>query len=202
MLTTVSVRSARRRSTVGAAIVDVREPAGVVGGVMGVNRSSAAAQDAVADLYSTCYSRIVGIVTLVAGTRVEAEECVQEAFVRLLGSWERVSRYDAPEVWVRTVALRQLSNRRRKARNGMRALLRQGPAPHEPPPATDRLDVMRALRQLSVPQRQVVVMHYLLGLSVDEIASALDIAPGTVKSRLSRARSALAPLLREETSHA
>jgi RNA polymerase sigma-70 factor (ECF subfamily) len=62
--------------------------------------------------------------------------------------------------------------------------------------------VTRALRTLPLPQRQAVVLHYLSGLSVDEVAKALQVAPGTVKSRLSRARDALVPLLREETFHA
>ena len=44
-------------------------------------------------------------------------------------------------------------------------------------------------------------MHHLCGLNVDEIAEALHVAPGTVKSRLSRARGALAGLLREEAPH-
>jgi RNA polymerase sigma-70 factor (ECF subfamily) len=158
------------------------------------------AEDSVGELYSACYGRLVGVVTLAAGSRAEAEECVQEAFVRLLGRWKSVSTYSSPEAWVRMVAFRQLSNRRRKARNGLRALLRSGPVRDEPPPAGDRLDVMRALRGLPLGQRQVVVMHYLVGLGVDDIAEALAIAPGTVKSRLSRAREALAPLLREETT--
>ena len=103
---------------------------------------------------------------------------------------------------MRAVAFRQLSNRRRKTRNGIRAVLRHGVPDDTAAPTGDRIDVMRALQQLPLTQRQVVVLHYLSQLPIDEVASALQIAPGTVKSRLSRARDALAPLLREETFHA
>ncbi|MEV0565890.1 sigma-70 family RNA polymerase sigma factor [Dactylosporangium sp. NPDC050588] len=159
---------------------------------------NSAIRDAVGDLYSASYARLVGVVALVAEGRAEAEECVQEAFVRLLGRWEHVSRLDSPEVWVRTVAIRLVSNRRREARSALRALLRHGPPVDESPPGTDRVELTWALRRLPVGQRQVVVMHHLLGYGVDQIAESLDVAPGTVKSRLSRARSALAELLREE----
>ena len=162
---------------------------------------SPAAQDAASELYSSCYVRLVGVVALAAESRAEAEECVQEAFVRVLGRWAHVSQLQSPEAWVRTVAFRLLSNRRRKARNALRALIRHGPRPPEPPPSTDRVDVAQAVRRLPLPQRQAVVMHHLLGLSIDEIADALDVAPGTVKSRLSRGRGALAVLLREEALH-
>jgi RNA polymerase sigma-70 factor (ECF subfamily) len=165
-------------------------------------RHTSPAQDAVSELYRASYARLVGTVALAAGSRAEAEECVQEAFIRLLGSWSRVSAYEAPEAWVRTVAFRLLSNRRRKARNALRALIRQGPSRAAPSPDGDRIDVLRALRRLPLPQRQVVVLHHLVGLSVDEVAAALGVAAGTVKSRLSRARGALAPLLSEETTHA
>ncbi|GAA2362366.1 RNA polymerase sigma factor [Dactylosporangium salmoneum] len=156
----------------------------------------------VAELYAACYSRLVGVVALVAESRAEAEECVQEAFVRLLGRWQRVSRLDSPEVWVRTVAFRLASNRRRKARNALRALLRHGPAPAVPAPTADGVDVVSALRALPVHQRQAIVMYHLLELGVDEIAQQLGVAPGTVKSRLSRARRTLAGRLREEITHA
>jgi DNA-directed RNA polymerase specialized sigma24 family protein len=48
----------------------------------------------------------------------------------------------------------------------------------------------------------VIVLHYLLDLSVEQVATELGVPPGTVKSRLSRARTALAPLLSEEINHA
>ncbi|WP_432993257.1 sigma-70 family RNA polymerase sigma factor [Dactylosporangium sp. CA-233914] len=157
--------------------------------------------DSVADLYAASYIRIVGVVALVAGSRADAEECVQEAFVRLLGRWDRVSRLESPEVWVRTVAFRLVSNRRRKARNMVQAAWRHGRVADVPPPSADSIDVPAALKTLPLGQRQVIVMHHLLGLSVNEIALALEIAPGTVKSRLGRARGVLTTLLEEEVPH-
>ncbi|MFI5906887.1 RNA polymerase sigma factor [Dactylosporangium sp. NPDC051541] len=165
---------------------------------------SSPAQDAVAALYAVCYARVVGVVALVAGSRADAEECVQEAFVRLLSRWGHVSRLESPEAWVCTVAVRLAANRRRKARNAVRALLRlkvEVASARASGPGDERMDVMRALRRLPVGQRQVVVMHHLLGFGVDEVAVALNIAPGTVKSRLSRGRAGLAGLLREEVPH-
>jgi RNA polymerase sigma-70 factor (ECF subfamily) len=177
------------------------EPEGFVRCVTAVSAMTTT-EDAVAELYAASCTRLVGIVTLAAGSRAEAEECVQEAFIQLLGRWQQVSRYDDPEAWIRAVAFRLLSNRRRKARNGVRAVLRHGTPDDAQAPTGDRIDVMRALQQLRVDQRQVVVLHYLSGMSINEVAKALHVAPGTIKSRLSRARDTLAPLLREETFHA
>ena len=160
------------------------------------------AREAVGALYAGCAPRLVGVLTLAAGRRTEAEECVQEAFIRLLGRWQQVEQYDDPEAWVRAVAFRLLSNRRRKARNGLRALVRHGTAPEVDAPGPERLDVLHALRALPLHQRQVVVLHHLVGLPVDEVAAVLGVAPGTVKSRLSRGRAALEPLLREEIHRA
>lgn len=149
------------------------------------------------DLYAASYSRLVGQVGAVCGDRHEAEEAVQDAFVRLMGSWQKVSRYDDPEAWVRHVALRQVSNRRRKTLNGLRAALRHGPPADVPEPSGAAVDVERALAALPLQQRAVVVLHRL-GLDTDQIAGALVVPAGTVKSRLARARAALAPHLRED----
>lgn len=161
-----------------------------------------ASTDAVAELYAASFSRLVGVVALAAASRGEAEECVQEAFVRLLRDWPKVSRYDDPEAWVRLVAFRMLSNRKRKTRNGIRALLRIGSAESVAGPSVDRVGVQTALASLPVGQRQVVALHYLLDMDLEEIGRVLDVPSGTVKSRLSRARTALAPLLSEENVRA
>ena len=154
------------------------------------------------ELYAASYPRLVGVLGAVTGSRHEAEEAVQDAFVRLIGRWATVSRYDDPEAWLRKVALGRVSNRRRKARNGFRALARQGPRPDVEGPSGDAVDLDRALATLPRAQRAVLVLQHL-GLTVEQIAQELDVPVGTVKSRASRARAALAPLLREDvTDHA
>lgn len=158
------------------------------------------ADAALAAFYAGTYARLVGVVGAVAQDRQEAEEAVQDAFVRLVGRWPTVSRYDDPEAWVRKVALGFVSNRRRKLRNGLRAARRHGPPPDAPAPSGEAVDLRRALATLPRPQREVVVLQHL-GLDSTAIAAELAIPVGTVKSRLSRARAALAPLLQEESDH-
>lgn len=63
------------------------------------------------ELYRITYRRLVSVVGAVAGDRQEAEDAVQEAFVRLMRHWSKVSAYDDPEAWVRRAALGVLSNR-------------------------------------------------------------------------------------------
>jgi RNA polymerase sigma-70 factor (ECF subfamily) len=155
--------------------------------------------EGVRELYVGSYARLVGLLTLVAGDRNEAEEVVQDAFARLLPQWSRVATYDDPEAWVRSVALRLLSNRFRKIRNGRNALTRHGAAAPVEGPSADPVDVTRALLTLPLGHRQVVVLHYLIGLDVKAVAAELRIPEGTVKSRLSKARTLLHPLLSEET---
>jgi RNA polymerase sigma factor (sigma-70 family) len=149
-------------------------------------------------LYAAAFPRLVRVLTLVSGDLREAEEAVQEAFIRLIPVWSKVSQYDDPEAWVRRVAVRLLSNRRRKLRNGLTANRRHGLATHAAAPSGDAIDVQRALAALPVTQRQVVVLHYLLGLDLASVAAELGIPVGTCKSRLSHARTSLQPLLSED----
>ena len=156
-------------------------------------------EQALRELYASSYQRLVGVVGAIAGDRYEAEEAVQDAFVRLMGKWDRIAHYDDPEAWVRKVALGYLSNRRRKAVNGIRASLKLGRGADVPEPTGDALDLRRALARLPTQQREVIVLQHI-GLDVAAIAQLLEVPTGTVKSRLSRARAALAPMLREDVT--
>jgi RNA polymerase sigma-70 factor, ECF subfamily len=65
------------------------------------------------------------------------------------------------------------------------------------PVSVEALALAEALRTLPIRQRQVLVLHYLVDLSVDEVARTLDMPDGTVKSLLARGRHALAAKLGE-----
>ena len=143
------------------------------------------------------YRRLVVQLYGVVGDLGEAEDLVQEAFVRAAASGRRFARLDNPEAWLRTVALNLHRNRWRKLRNFGRVLPRLVVTP-DPPALEEHVVVVEALRRLREPQREVVALHHLADLSVAEIAALLGVAEGTVKSRLSRGRETLAGLLGEE----
>src|SRR5262245_9461211 len=131
-----------------------------------------------------------------------AEEITQEAFALAYGRARRVSRADSPEAWLRTVVVNLARRRYRRRAMLDRILSRQQAEPPQPPePADERLDLHNAIRRLGPEHRTVVVLHYLADLPVDEVAAVLEIPVGTVKSRLSRARAALAERLRTEVDH-
>lgn len=156
----------------------------------------------VEEFYLAAWPRLVSLLIVVTGSRPIAEEVAQDAFVRLLPKWETVSTYDEPELWLRHVALRLVSTRRRNMRrrggeltlfDGIENLvggLSSGPEM--------RLDMLQTVSALPMHQRQVVALFYLCDLTVDEVAITLNLSPGTVKSRLSRARSNLAGLLKTD----
>jgi len=150
------------------------------------------------DIFGLSYHRLVVQLYGVTGDAAEAEDLVQEAFVRAATAGKKFLAVDNHEAWLRTVAINVHRSRWRKIRNFSR--IREGLAapPTDLPELADRLDVIEALRGLPEGQREVVALHYLADLPVNEIAHTLGIAPGTVKSRLSRGRAALALTLAEE----
>jgi RNA polymerase sigma-70 factor, ECF subfamily len=138
------------------------------------------------------------------GDRHEAQDVVQEAFCRALSRWKHISGYDDPVAWVRRVAWNLATShvRRAKVAAAFRRRHREEPAPE---PSPDRVALAAALRTLPAKQRQAVVRHYLGDQSVAEVAAAMGVAEGTVKSWLHRARAALAEQLAnptEEDRHA
>ena len=163
-----------------------------------LTRVSGVQDDELAELYAAACPRLVGLLTVIGGSRADAEEVAQDAFVRLLEHWPKVRTYDDPEAWVRLVAVRMLVSRLRRrtsALAGLRRLRVQAPGAEPGPESGTALELMEALATLPVTHRAVVVLHHLLDLPVDEVAAQLKVPAGTVKSRLSRARAALAPLL-------
>ncbi len=151
------------------------------------------------DLYAASYRRLVAQLYAVTGDLQEAEDVVQEAFVRAVGRWNRLKDYDSPEAWLRTVAVNLARSRWRRARRGAAALVRIGVPAHEPELSPDHVALVSALRTLPAAQREAIVLHHFVGLSVDEVAESAHAPSGTIKARLSRGRTALAERLRSDT---
>jgi RNA polymerase sigma-70 factor, ECF subfamily len=156
--------------------------------------------DGFAAFYASSYRRLLGQLFAVTGDLAEAENVLQEAYARAFVRWGRVGAYDLPEAWVRRVALNLAAMGERSLRRRARALLRLGPPPQVPALSADAVDLRAALRALPLGQRQVIVLHHLVGLPVEEVARELRLAPGTVKSRLARGRAAMAGTLGHERS--
>jgi RNA polymerase sigma-70 factor, ECF subfamily len=151
--------------------------------------------DGFAAFYAGSYRRLLGQLFAVTGDLAEAENHLQEAYARAFVRWARVRDYDLPEAWVRRVAINLAAMAERSLRRRARALLRLGPPPQVPELGPDLIDLHDALRALPLGQRQLIVLHHLVGLPVEEVARELRLAPGTVKSRLARGRAAMASSL-------
>jgi RNA polymerase sigma-70 factor (ECF subfamily) len=144
------------------------------------------------EFYQANYRRLVAILLAVLGDRPEAEDAVQEAFARAYVRWPTVSGYDLPETWVRRVALRLAidSGRGLRRRLGATAKLRAArqPAGTEPSDALPFTPLGRALMRLPMREREVLVLHYVADLSVDQISADRGLPAGTVKDRLAAGR--------------
>ena len=153
-------------------------------------------------VFYVSYRRLVIQLYGVIGDLAEAEDIVQEAFVRAVAAGGSFNETANPEAWLRTTAINLHRSRWRKMRNFSRIKERLA-APQDIPGLDDRIDVIEALRSLPVEQREVVALHHLADLPVADIAEELGLPPGTVKSRLSRGRESLAQALRtdEEVDH-
>jgi RNA polymerase sigma-70 factor (ECF subfamily) len=153
------------------------------------------APDEFRHLFAQEYRSVVCAVNVVMQDMARAEEVTQEAFVRLLEHWDKVSRYDRPGAWLRKVAIRLAT---RAARRESRVV----PADVAWAGTTDDapldLDLMAAIRELPPKQRAVIALHYMEDRSVGEVAHLLGCAPATVSVHLHRARKRLAELLGEE----
>lgn len=143
-----------------------------------------------AAFYAAHHERLFRAVALAIRDVDLASDATDEAMVRAAEHWEQVSAYDSPGGWVYRVAL-----------NWSRSVFRSRGRRWKRAPSIvtrDRLpdpDVSDAVARLPRQQRVVVVARYYLDWTLADIAVALDVPVGTVKSRLSRAQDRLAEIL-------
>ena len=126
---------------------------------------------------------------LLCGDPHRAEDVVQTALAKLYVAWDKASRLDGIDAYVRRIVVNShLDDTRRPWRRERTSEVEHLDGPAAAPLGLEETDALwTALRALPPGQRRVVVLRHYWGLSVEEVAADLGISTGTVKSQTSLA---------------
>jgi len=153
-------------------------------------------------MYDTQYRPLVRMSAMLLGDTSAAEEVVQEAFIAVHAAWRRLRDADKAVPYLRRAVL----NRSRSILRHRMVVDRHMPAREPDMPSAEqgaitqleRSAVIEALRSLPARQREALVLKFYLGLSEEEVAAAMKISTGAVKSHTSRGKAALRAALDPE----
>jgi RNA polymerase sigma-70 factor (ECF subfamily) len=158
-----------------------------------VRLAAAGDERAFAELVRRHERRVFNLAYRLLGREEDARDAAQETFV---SCFRKLSTFRGDALfttWLHRIAVNASYDILRRRKD----ILSADEAP-EPPPQPDHgdqaaadVDVQRALREVPVEYRAVLVLHDLQGHAYDEVAEILDVPLGTVKSRLHRGRVAL-----------
>jgi RNA polymerase sigma-70 factor (ECF subfamily) len=160
------------------------------------------------DQFASIYSpRLLKAAYLLCGNEAEAEDAVQDTFVRIMLSIRNFNGKSAIFTWLYGILLNVIRETRRKKRFDFVSTPDSHP---EIRISSDRdrnliekeklLMVEKLLSKLSPDHREVLILRYFEGLKINEMATTLKIPPGTVKSRLHNATQVLRKVLPEVQS--
>jgi RNA polymerase sigma-70 factor (sigma-E family) len=161
--------------------------------------------DQVTRLYQMHGMDLIRIAAVMLGSRPAAEDAVQDAFCGLYRRWHQLANPHNALAYVRSAVmnrcrseLRRLARLERRADQKHRTLGAQSPE-QAAILGEEHRDVLAALQRLPARQREALILRYFMDLAEPEIATAMGVSQGTVKSTTSRAISALARQLKERS---
>ena len=152
-------------------------------------------------LYSMHVDRVYGLCLRMTGNVSEAEDSTQEAFIQ---AWNKLHLFrgdSAFSTWLHRIAVNAVLGRIRKSRreqDRLQVVFEQSSAPVTTADTGDMRDLSGAVDRLPEGARHVFVLHAVYGYSHEETGAMLDIAAGTSKAQLHRARRLLAQQLTEQ----
>jgi RNA polymerase sigma-70 factor (sigma-E family) len=155
-------------------------------------------------LHREQYRSLVRLANLLLDDRGRSEEIVQDAFVKLQLRWGGLRRLDRAPAYLRSAVLNGARSALRHGRVVGRHAERRTALPDMPTPETGALAavehdrVVAAMRLLPTRQREALALRYYLDLSERDMAAAMGVSAGSVKTHLRRGLAALAGLLGEE----
>jgi RNA polymerase sigma-70 factor (ECF subfamily) len=136
-------------------------------------------------------ARLFGALAVMTGNRHEAEEIMQDAFLRLWERWERVSAMDEPVGFLYRTAMNLYRKRLRRAAVAMRKATNLLPTDDALAAVEARDQATRLLRTLTPREREALVLTAYLGYSTEEAGKLLGIKANTVRVLTARARASL-----------
>ncbi len=170
-------------------------PDGATAGLDDVNLSDLEREAALARLFDAHHTPLLRLAVLL-GAEGEAEDIVSEAFYELYRRWNRLRSQDAALSYLRAVVcnlvrmrIRRLQVARKHADQVIESV---GSAEAQVLLREDQRVLVEAIKRLPARQREALVLRYWLDLRESEIATAMGISAGAVKSHTSRGMTALA----------
>lgn len=143
------------------------------------------------EFFESEQERLLKILWMVTGSLHEAEDIVQDAFIRLWDRWPEVAAMESPVGYLHRTAMNIFRNRYRRTK----LALRKAVGFTDPPDAflviDDRVTVAGALATLTPRQRAALVLTEVLGYPSDEAGRMLGVGASTVRSLAHAARAAL-----------
>lgn len=152
-------------------------------------------------LYRLHVDKVYGLCLRMTGNVAEAEDCTQEAFIQ---AWKKLNKFrgeSAFGTWLHRIAVNAVLGRVRKAnseRERIQVAHEQSPAPVIAADEGELRDLSEAVDRLPEGARHVFVLNAVYGYSHEETGVMLNIAAGTSKAQLHRARRLLAQQLKEQ----
>lgn len=193
--------TASEPSNVAERPIDVAETL-VAEVALGSERASLEADRALTELFNTHYASLVRLAALLVRDKGTAEDVVMESFVAMHRGWRRLRDNDKALSYLR----QSVVNRSRSVLRHRVVVDRNAPKPPPDMPSAEhgaialleRSAVIAALQTLPTRQREAVVLRFYADLSEAQIASAMQISRGAVKSHTARAMAALRILLERQ----
>jgi RNA polymerase sigma-70 factor (sigma-E family) len=166
------------------------------------DRTEWSADLAVIELYSMHYTSLVRLAAMLVRDTPTAEEVVQDAFVAMHDGWDRLRDAEKALAYMRQAVVNRsrsvLRHRLVVERNQQQPPPDMPSAEHGALTLLERSAVVAALRDLPERQREAIVLRYYADLSEAEIAAAMKISRGAVKSHTSRGMAALRAALEQD----
>lgn len=143
------------------------------------------------DLVEAEAAGLFGALRLITRDRYEAEDIMQEAFLKVWEHWDRVATMEDPTGYLYRTALNLYRKRARRMALSIKRVMRLAPHGDELVEIETRDVVVRALAALTPRQRQSIVLVDLLDLSSEDAGRVMGIKAATVRVLVSQGRSAL-----------